>query len=104
MNSSVLGRHAPRAVVHPTKNAAPLVPALGIGLGHCLRSESIFPRPCTTNAATSRGNGRGGSQDDMDYHETKLGPNVIASIKDLRAGVSTDNAVLSDGLTLSLVQ
>ncbi|GIL87393.1 hypothetical protein Vretimale_1684 [Volvox reticuliferus] len=86
MNRSALVRHDQRGTSSTHKRILQLGHAAGGRLVHWPRSGAILSRRCKVNATTSRGIGRGGPQDDMDYHETKLGPNVIASIKDLRAG------------------
>ncbi|EFJ41106.1 hypothetical protein VOLCADRAFT_107842 [Volvox carteri f. nagariensis] len=86
MSSSVLGKNVQRTGACTQRRIAPRALGTGLGLAHCLRAGAILARPCKADATTNRGVGRGSSQDDMDYHETKLGPNVIASVKDLRAG------------------
>ncbi|GLC44271.1 hypothetical protein PLESTF_000338200 [Pleodorina starrii] len=83
MSSSVLGGHAQRAGLCAQKRASPVLVGRGSGPAPCVRE---IPRGLCKASVVSRGFGRGGSQDDMDYHETKLGPNVIASVKDLRTG------------------
>ncbi|KAG2429604.1 hypothetical protein HXX76_010837 [Chlamydomonas incerta] len=55
----------------------------------------VAPRPARcVSVAVATNRGRGGSQDDMDIHETKLGPNVIASVKDLKSGVKWGTATI----------
>ncbi|GFR40372.1 hypothetical protein Agub_g920 [Astrephomene gubernaculifera] len=83
MSSMALGACSKLTIGCTNRRVASPLPAIGPSLLPC---RTIHSRRCDTAAASSRGNGRGGSPGDMDFHETKLGPNVLASVKDLRDG------------------